>query len=144
MTRSAPAGILSLEFATTAERAEHIAAEWTGAARKAFYINTVLDYFYLLIYGSFLAFTSYYYAMLRPGTRKAGIYAARAGMAAAFLDGVENLLMVGTVSWKALDAVTVSTTILAAIKFLSAGFALGYIVVVAFGPACRKKAPLRG
>ena len=49
-TPAAPLGIVSIELAGTAARAEEIFASWSDRARGAFLLVQGLDYLYLLVY----------------------------------------------------------------------------------------------
>ncbi len=129
ITVSAPLGILTLEFTGSAEQIELIRSEWSGAIRQSFYINTVLDYLYLIVYGLFLFFASNYMSWLRPGTAMMGKLAARAGVTAACLDAVENGLMFISIVVGGYDVVGIATVVVAAAKFLLAALSVCYILV---------------
>lgn len=132
ITISAPLGIISLEFSNTALKVENIRSEWTGSVRQSFYLNTILDYLYLFFYGLFLYFASSYFSWLRPGTKKIGSLAAKAGIAAAGLDAVENALMVLSVTFGGFDLVALLTTIIASTKFILVAFAVLYVLISSF------------
>lgn len=129
ITPAAPLGILSLEFSTSASQIDQIRAEWVGETRQAFYVNTALDYFYLLVYGIFLFFTCRYLAILRPGGSRIGVYAALCGLTAAGLDAVENLLMMASIQFGGSNLVATATAVMASTKFFLAALALIYILV---------------
>lgn len=132
ITVSAPLGILSLEFTGSADQVEFIRSEWVGSIRNSFYINTVLDYIYLIVYGLFLFLASHYLTWLRPGTARIGSMAAMAGLTAAGLDAVENALMFVSIVVGAYSPIAIATVVFAGVKFLLAAFSVFYILVSAF------------
>lgn len=138
VTPSAPKGIISLEFSTSAVQVDHIRSEWSGSVRSSFHLNTILDYFYLFFYGIFLFFTCRYFALLKPGVQKIGMFAALAGLSAAGFDAIENLLMMISIHFGGNDVLAISTAIIASIKFILAALALSYIIVSLFAGMFRK------
>ncbi|MCO6497263.1 MAG: hypothetical protein J5I50_06330 [Chitinophagaceae bacterium] len=131
VTPSAPSGILSLEFSKTAADVEKISNEWSGDKRFAFYLNTVLDYFYLLFYGVFLFFAARFFAARSKQFQKFGNYAAIAGITAAALDAIENALMLFNVTIQPVDFIAKLTSTIATTKFLLAGVAVAYVLIMA-------------
>lgn len=140
VTPAAPLGILSLEFSTSARQINDIRNDWTASVRSAFHLNIILDYFYLLFYGIFLFFTSRYFALLKPGTQKIGMFAALAGLTAAGLDAIENLLMMVSVHFGGFTAVGIATAIIASLKFILSALALLYIIISLLMNTFRKSA----
>lgn len=138
VTPSAEKGIISLEFSTSAAQVNAIREEWTGGVRSSFHLNTILDYFYLFFYGLFLFFTCRYFALLKPGVQKVGMFAALGGLSAAGFDAIENLLMMISIHFGGNNVVAIFTAIFASFKFLLAALSLLYIIVSLFMGMFRK------
>lgn len=128
VTPSAPKGILSLEFSANSTSTEAIRKEWSGSIREVFYLNMIIDYFFLLIYGSFFYYASVWLAKQKYTPSKLGIGAAWAGLVAAGFDALENLLMILSISFGARDTQSFITVILASVKFFLIAFSILYIL----------------
>ena len=92
VTGEAPSGIVSFEFAGTAEGARAILDSWTPRAREHAMLSLGLDYLYLGVYPAFISLACVWTA--RRIARRSGLALAWAALLAAPLDAVENAALV--------------------------------------------------
>lgn len=134
ITPAAPAGVLSLEFSTTAAQTENIRSEWNGDRTMTFYFHIVLDYFFILFYGLFLYFTCLYITLVEPRLKHFGRIAMWAALAGAGLDAIENALLLTSVTIGSFDLLSIATAVAAGLKFALVGIA---VIFILFGTARR-------
>lgn len=128
ITPAAPNGILSLEFSHDADHTAQIASEWVGSIRNAFYINMLLDFFFIIFYGSFFYVTCWYIALLFPSWKRIAISLANAIIFATAFDVIENLLMIYSIKGNSGQATSLLTTLFATLKFLIVAACLLFII----------------
>jgi hypothetical protein len=93
-TAAAPHGIISFELARTVQAAQSMLASWDWLARVYAGLSLGLDYLYLVVYSTAIAFGCVWIAARnrtrRPRFARAGIAIAWSQWAAALFDAVEN------------------------------------------------------
>jgi hypothetical protein len=91
-TEAAPLGIISLEFAGSANNAQSILDSWTAGQKDAALRNTRLDYVFLVCYSSLLAVGCVWASgVFEDGWERVGVLLAWAGWGAGALDAIENV-----------------------------------------------------
>ena len=97
-TAAAPAGIISFEFAGTLENAQQMLASWDPDQQVRAGLSLGLDYLFLLLYSTAIAFASFRVAATlrdgRPLLATAGVWLGWAQWLAAALDAVENVALI--------------------------------------------------
>jgi hypothetical protein len=123
-----PRGIIDLELAGTVAHATTIYNAWypdlTSLATK----NTIIDFFFLVSYGTFLAVSCYsisrYY---NKPIKTIGWWLTRLMIVAAFFDAIENVLMLTTLAAHFKKEIVATTFMFASIKFLLVAAGIVYI-----------------
>jgi hypothetical protein len=91
VTEAAPGGIVSFEFAGSAEQAGRIVASWPPEARERATLSLGLDYLYLLVYPAWFSLACALTARRGAGAlAAAGLALSWLVLAAGPLDAVEN------------------------------------------------------
>ena len=91
-TEAAPLGIVSLEFAGSANKAQSILDSWTARQKYAALRSTRLDYAFLVCYSSLLAVGCVWASGgFQDGWERVGVWLAWAGWGAGALDAIENV-----------------------------------------------------
>ena len=130
ITSAAPRGIVSFEFAGTAETAARMLDSWSPRVREQAMLSLGLDYLYLGVYPAWLALACTRIA--RRGTpvlARIGRALAWAVLLAAPLDAVENGALIRSVASGASDAMARLAWICAAPKFALVFAGLLYVLV---------------
>lgn len=125
------AGIVSLEFAKTKQRADEIVNNWKNNGLQQHAIsNTSLDYLFIFFYGIFL-FAANWMISLRLKNPYKNISQAIAffGLTAALFDVIENFFLFKMLAFSCTDIEIISTWWLAACKFLLAAIAVLWIII---------------
>lgn len=125
-------GIVAFELAGSQERADEILAEWGDAGRDAAEEQLLIDFAFLVAYGTFLvlAVAAVRDRLGRRGwTRLAaiGTVVVPFGAAAAAFDAIENACLLAVLG-EAGSAFPTLATIFAAIKFALLVGAIGYLI----------------
>lgn len=129
----APQGIISYEFAGTADRAGRMLESWSARTRELAMLNLGLDYLYLFVYPAFLSLGCVRTARRLGASRRAGTAAlAKLGSALSWpvllsggLDAVENFGLIQQLAHAPSDSWAGLAWWCAATKFalVAAGFA---------------------
>lgn len=123
------AGIVSLEFAGTKERADSIVSAWQHAGLQQHAINnTNIDFGFIFFY-SLLLFTLCFQVSLKQSHPVQKITQAFSllGLLAGLLDVVENYFLYGMLHFTSTAVTTQLTSWLATIKFASAALVVLWI-----------------
>ncbi len=148
MTRVAPAGILSYEFAFTLDNAQAMIESWGTEGRTVAALNLGLDYLYLVCYGLAIGLGCMLVARgFFERSRfllKLGIVLAWALVGAALADATENLALLQVLFGSAEAAWPVLAAVCASLKFLAvtAGvlyILLGFLVLILIRIVIQKK-----
>lgn len=131
--------ILGFEFAGSVGRAVEITAEWGESGRDYARWSLLIDFGFMLSYGSFFALAALAtrdFARERGLRRLAavGVFAPAAAIGAASFDAVENVFLLLTLGGHGGTVGPPAATVCASVKFLLIGFA---IVCVLWGLASR-------
>lgn len=126
-------GMVTFELAGGQERADEILAEWGEAGRDAAREQLLIDFAFLLAYGTFLVLAV---AAVRdrlakrgwPRLAAVGAVIVPFGAAAAAFDAAENACLLAVLG-EAGSAFPTLAAIFAAIKFALLGAAIAYLVV---------------
>lgn len=138
-------GIVTFELAGSQERADEILAEWGDAGRDAAREQLLIDFAFLLAYGTFLVLAAAAVRDLssrRGRTRFAEVGAAIVpfGAFAAFFDAAENVCLLAVLDGAG-HAFPVLAFIFAATKFALLVAVIAYLVVgIALGLRSRRGA----
>lgn len=137
VTAAAPWGIVSYEFAGTAEGAGRVLASWSPAAREHAMLTLGLDFLYLLVYPAWLSLACVFLAGngFQPGP---GIALAWAVLAAGALDAVENLALIRLLTAGPGDAAAGLAWACAGVKFALVLSAAAYVLAGAVGFGWRR------
>jgi len=130
-TPGTKAGIVSLEFAKTKQRADEIVNTWQSNGLQHHAIsNTSIDYLFIFFYGFFL-FTANWLISLRQNNPYKSISQTMAffGLTAALFDVIENFFLFKMLSFAGTDAEIISTWWLATLKFILAAIAVFWILI---------------
>lgn len=149
-TDATPLGILDLEFAYNTTKTEVILKAWdwkvttvpTESISKidVAEINTYLDFIFLFFYAGFLFLACKKIASKISGpVSKAGNLIAKGALLAGFLDVIENIGMLLTLSNQGSSAISLATTIVSVIKWALALIAVLYVLTGVIALAFRKK-----
>lgn len=125
------AGIVSLEFAKTKQRADEIVTYWSSNGLQEHAINnTSLDYLFIFFYGIFL-FASIWMISFKQKKPYKTISQAIAffGLIAALFDVIENYFLFKMLAFSCTDTEIYITWWLAAGKFLLVAIALFWILI---------------
>lgn len=97
-TEASPRGIISYEFAYTADAAEQMLLSWSPEARQRAMLNLGLDYLFLVVYSAFISLACARVALrLRaasPSAARLGVRLSWLVLAAGILDAVENYALI--------------------------------------------------
>lgn len=131
---STKAGIVSLEFAKTKQKAHSIVTTWSSISsvdlRKLAVTNTYIDFVFLFFYSLFLYAGCYYFSLSQKGTHAAVLRTVGLlGLTAGLLDAVENYFLLKMLTYQITNEQALLTWWLAAVKFLFAGTAAVFILV---------------
>ena len=127
-TTATPKGILDLEFAYNTSKVATVTTAWAGENINAAKTNTYLDFIFLIFYSLFLFFTCKKIARCSNGWfSKAGMLLANGALIAGFLDVLENVGMLYTLSGNYCSGtVALLTTTCSLIKWALALLAAAY------------------
>ncbi len=132
-TAATPKGILDLEFANTVTKTTIVTTAWAQGPvdnTRAAKINTYLDFIFLVFYASFLFFTCKKIARNSKGAFiKAGMLIAKGALFAGFLDILENIGMLLTLSGHSSGTIALFTTTCSVVKWGLALLAVMYCLV---------------
>jgi hypothetical protein len=128
----APAGIVSLEMASTPASAAAVTDHWNAANLKGKAVRNIwLDFlfipFYMLLFYSLCGSIS---VRMKGFGAKLGVLLAFGALIAAHFDVVENTLMLFTLSGHYNAVTTMLTAILASTKFLLILLCLLYVIIL--------------
>ena len=133
VTDAAPHGIISYELAWSVDRAQDILESWEpleGTARRQLY----LDFGFVLVYPPLLALGCAMLAGSRfSGSAPVGAFLSWAILAAAPLDAIENLALLGMIAHGADRSRALIAAWCAGLKFVLAYAGLGYILLAGPG-----------
>lgn len=135
-TTATPRGILDLEFAYDTVKTKAIIRAWSPAVNEgrdlvaAAGINTGYDFVFLFFYSGFLYLTCLGIADLAPRSRRVGRLLARGALIAGCLDVLENVGMLLALEGMHDNSIAIMTTCCAAVKWMLALLALGYLLIV--------------
>lgn len=122
-----PGGIFALQLAWTGARAQQILAAWRGL-EDAVRLQTRWDFAFLLVYPALLSLACAMAAEARAGRwREAGLLVSWTSLAAAPLDGIENLLILGMLADGASSGEVLLLGLLATLKFSLVALAFAYL-----------------
>ena len=130
-TDATPYGILHIEFAYRAADVQIIVSSWAklGLVGEAIR-HTWLDFFFLLGYAPFLAWTCAWLSTQRAGNwQRMGQYLYYASWTAGILDILENAGILFHLQFSPLDEVAFFTALVSVVKWVFALSALVYVVV---------------
>lgn len=125
------AGIVSLEFAKTKQRANEIVNDWKSNGLQQHAIsNTSIDYLFIFFYGLFLFTANWLIALKQKSTLKTiSQTIALLGLTAALFDVIENFFLIKMLAFTSTDSEIFITWWLAAIKFLLVAIAVLWILI---------------
>lgn len=131
-----PSGIVNLEFANTAAKVNNVFTAWeinTPASKiPAAITNTYWDFVFIFFYGGLLFLCCRkFYSIYNPTSffYKAGEMLAKAALAAAALDVIENLYMLKLLSGNITNAFAVTASLCAKLKFILLIIAVVYVLI---------------
>ncbi|MEO6721097.1 MAG: hypothetical protein ABIN67_12030 [Ferruginibacter sp.] len=133
-TSLTPLGILNLEFACNATKANAVVDVWASMSSvdniAAAKLNTTLDFIFLFFYALLLFYLCKELAVSAFGSlRKVGRFLAKAALAAGLFDILENTGMLFTLNGRITDAITLLTFIFSVAKWALVLACLLYIVI---------------
>lgn len=134
-------GIVSLEFAFTAEKTAAVVEGWKaeGLYQKA-NNNILIDFLFIPFYSIlFYTLAGSISVRLTGKASTLGVLLAFFSLIAGFFDVIENILMLASMHIFSIDLTTMLTAVLAALKFLLLALALLYIIFFGLGVIMRKK-----
>lgn len=138
-TDATPFGILHLEFAYRATEVQYVISSWSklGVIPDAIQ-HTWLDFFFLLGYAPFLAWTSAWLAARQKGTwQVVGQYLHYAAWTAGLLDILENAGLLYHLQFSPLNEVAFFTALVSVVKWVFALSALLYVIIGGLGQIAR-------
>lgn len=133
---TAPAGILSFEFAGTFANARLMMHSWDYTAKLRAAFGLGLDFFYLIAYSMTLSLACVYIAKswaLFNSFSKAGLIIAWLQWPAALFDSIENVALIALLSDSNLVWLPPLAYWMAAAKFTLVAIALLYLLIGFFG-----------
>jgi hypothetical protein len=130
-TPGTKAGIVSLEFAKTKQRADEIVNNWKNNGIQDHAItNTSIDYLFIFFYGLFLFAANWQFSLKQKNPYKTISQAiAFFSLTAALFDLIENFFLFKMLSFSCTNTEINSTCWLAAVKFLLAAIAVLWILI---------------
>ncbi|MDB5252949.1 MAG: hypothetical protein JWP27_2118 [Flaviaesturariibacter sp.] len=128
-----PHGIIDLEFAWSPARVTALKAAWDPGS---IYLNTALDFLYILSYTSFLV-AACRWVTAKAGWERAGGIGASATLVAGCADALENALMMTALHNPSGSAIT-AAGILASVKFALLAVVAAFLWVAFFASLKRK------
>ena len=134
-------GIVSLEFAYTAEKTAAVVEGWKadGLLKKASN-NILIDFLFIPFYSMlFYTLAGSISVRLDGKASSLGVLLAFFSLIAGVLDAIENMLMLASMHLFSSDFTSIITAILAALKFLLLALALLYIIFFGLFVIMRKK-----
>jgi hypothetical protein len=141
-------GILAFEFAATKARASQILAEWGPNGRHAARVSLIVDYAYMVSYGSFFTLAGLATRDLARtrGWRRlatAGMIVPFFAATAALADAIENVFLLLVVEGHGGELAPLIATICSASKFTLITIAIGYVLCgLAWRAAAARKVKL--
>ncbi len=115
-TAYATKGIVSLEFGSTINSVKTMLAHWQVETVRT---NILLDFLYIPAYAFFFFMSLHLLLNMHQGKlRKRGTWLKNMVFVAAGCDFIENILMLNTIAGHFSEVLIMSTTIMAAIKFI--------------------------
>ena len=125
------AGIVSLEFAKTKQRADEIVNDWKNNGLQQHAIsNTSIDYLFIFFYGLFLFAANWFISLKQKNPYKTISQAISLfALTAALLDVIENFFLFKMLAFSCTDTEILTTWWLAAVKFLLAAIAIIWILI---------------
>jgi len=124
-----PHGIINLELARTTYHATNIYRAWQPNLIDTANTNTLLDFVFILCYGTFLFASSYLFMGRSEGWMlRLNKWICAAALIAPLFDVIENVLMFRTLSGHFSKEVIASTFIFAAVKFMLAAITLLFLI----------------
>ncbi|MBX3241102.1 MAG: hypothetical protein KIT80_16465 [Chitinophagaceae bacterium] len=130
VTSASPLGILSLELAFSAGKAESIVVTWKDGHSLSFVLNMLLDFFFIPFYGLFFySVCGFFSEQYKTGIlQRVAVLLAFGSLIAVLMDLLENLLMLISFYWQVGATGVIVTGIAAVIKFTLVAFCLVYIL----------------
>lgn len=133
LERTGGPGILSFEFAATKARASQILTEWGPKGRDIARLSLIVDYAYMISYGSFFTLAGLAtrdVALTRNwrGLATAGTIVPFFALAAAIFDAIENVLLILVLEGHAGQHAPLIATICSSIKFTLITIAILYVL----------------
>jgi hypothetical protein len=128
-----PYRITAFELAKTPEKAQEIITTWQPSVTKAAYLQTQVDFLFILAYTAFAYLWSLFLTENSPQAviRRLGSYMSWAAIVAGGCDVIENLCMFPSLSNNITDFYTETAFYTAAIKFSL--LALVFVVCIVLG-----------
>ncbi len=124
-----PMGIVDMELARTVSRANVVYGAWLPAIIPVAIKNTLIDFIFIIAYGSFLYACCISIAKWQRRFYTIGVWFSRAMLVAVFFDVVENILLFRTLSGYIHKEIVASTFMFASAKFLLVALGLLFIVL---------------
>ena len=132
VTKAAPAGIVSFEFAGNVERSQAIMASWRHELRVFAGLNLGFDYVFMIAYGSTIGLACVLAAKgwqdERPGLALMGFILAWGSIVAAGFDAVENYALIRILVGSLNENWPVVAKWCAVVKFLLVGIGILYVL----------------
>jgi len=135
---TAPLGIVSLQLAGTGATAARILDSWGSAGQAAALLNLVIDFPFLVVYGTLLGRWCRRAARALPLHAATGRSCVHAAWAAAAFDAVENVALLAQLNGSANDPAATLAFTCAGIKFALLAMVIAYLVVAMLGAAVRR------
>lgn len=128
VTPDTPLGIINLEFCNSRQELALILISWPDGIAEW---NVVLDFLFLLSYGSLFYFGTKFLYIRADKTRFMAFasFMLKLSVLPAFLDIVENILLLFTLNQLQLDFTLAVTPVLAGAKFITAAILVLYLLV---------------
>jgi hypothetical protein len=134
-------GIVSLEFAYTAEKTAVVVEGWkAGGLHQKASNNILIDFLFIPFYSIlFYTLAGSISVRLAGKASSLGVLLAFFSLVAGVFDVIENMLMLTSMHLFSSDLTSMITTILASLKFLLLALALLYIIFFGLVVIMRKK-----
>lgn len=135
---TAPLGIVSFQLAGTGASAAAMLSTWDSAGHAAAFLNLVVDYPYLVIYGTLLVLLCRRAARTMSVAAVSGRFCVHAAWAAAAFDAIENAALLAQLNGTANDRAAAIAFTCASVKFVLLAIVITYLVVAAGTAGYRK------
>ena len=138
VNETAPLGIVSFQLASTGAAAAGMIGAWGSEGQAAAFLNLLVDYPYLVIYGALLVL------LCRRAARRMSRYAAlgrfcvHGAWCAAAFDATENAALIAQLNGTASDVAAALAFGFASLKFALLAIVIAYLLIAELSAGYRK------